>query len=288
MSLGTARRIGMFMAALHETRISDRIFAWTLGGDEIATSYGTNCIGIIGTDAAVLVDPLIAPAHARLVERALREKTSVPVRFVVLTHHHSDHAMGAAYFAAQGAVLISHRMCRERMAAEHPDLIETRRNMPEVRELFADATSSLPEVTFDEGLVLYLDDQEIEVWHPAWAHTPGDAFVYLPEARVAVCGDLVFQGYHYNFEDALPDGVREGLRALRALDADAFIPGHGAVGGPELLDQQAQYLDRVAAIVAGAGSEGTADAAVIEQIAAAFPEHRLAIVIPSAVQRLRP
>lgn len=271
------------MAALSETQISDRIFVWTLGGDELSTSYGANCVGIIGSDAAVLVDPLIAPTHARLVEAALREKTAVPVRFVVLTHHHTDHAMGAAYFAAQGAVLIAHRVCRERMAAEHPGLIETRRNMPDVGPLFADATSSLPEVTFDEGCVLYLDDWEIEIWHPGWGHTPGDAFLYLPEARVALCGDLVFHDYHFNFEDASPDGVRQGLRALRSLDADVFIPGHGAPGGGELLDAQTHYLDAVTDIVAGAESDADAAAG----IAAAFPEHRLAAVIPSAVQRLR-
>lgn len=270
---------------LTETQVRDRVVVWTFGGDEIATSYGANCVGILGSDAVVLVDPLIVPDHARLVEAALRARTAAPVRFVVLTHHHTDHALGAAYFAAQGAVLVSHRECRDRMAAEHPALIETRRQDPALRALFADAASALPEVTFDEGLVLHLDDHDIEVWHPAWAHTPGDAFVYLPDDRVAVCGDLIFHGYHYNFEDALPDGVREGLRALRALDADVFIPGHGTPGGEELIQAQTQYLDRVTEVVTGAG-DASADA-VAAQIAATFPDYRLSIVIPSAVQRLR-
>jgi cyclase len=273
---------------LTETRINDRLYVWTLGGDEISTSYGANCAGIIGDDAVVLIDPLIAPAHAALVERALREKTSVPVRFVILTHHHTDHALGAAYFAAQGAVLVSHRLCRERMAAEHPGLIEARRADAALRALFADAASSLPEVIFDEGMVLYLDESEIEIWHPAWAHTPGDAFVYLPEAEVAVCGDLVFHEYHYNFEDASPEGVREGLRALRSLDAGVFIPGHGAVGGSELLDRQTQYLDTAAEVVATAAAEGASDDDAAGRLTAAFPDYRLRIVIPHAVQRLRP
>lgn len=273
---------------LTETQINDRLYVWTLGGDEISSSYGANCVGIIGNDAVVLVDPLIAPAHAVQVERALREKTPAPVRFVILTHHHTDHALGAAYFAVQGAVLVSHRLCRERMAAEHQGLIEERRANPALRTLFADAASSLPEITFDEGIVLHLDESEIEIWHPAWAHTPGDAFVFLPDMGAAICGDLIFHEYHYNFEDASPEGVRQGLRALRSLDAEVFIPGHGATGGSELLDRQTEYLDRTAEIVAAADAEGTSDEDTAGRIAGAFPDYLLRIVIPHAVQRLRP
>src|SRR5512135_1157500 len=59
------------MNALRETRLRDDVVVWTLGGEEIATSYGANCTGIFGREATLLVDPLIAPAHARLVETAL-------------------------------------------------------------------------------------------------------------------------------------------------------------------------------------------------------------------------
>jgi len=62
------------MSALIETEIRPAIIVWTLGGETIHTSYGTNCTAIMGADGVVLVDPLIAPAYARLVEAALRHK----------------------------------------------------------------------------------------------------------------------------------------------------------------------------------------------------------------------
>jgi L-ascorbate metabolism protein UlaG (beta-lactamase superfamily) len=49
-----------------------------------------NCTAVTGRDSVLLVDPLIAPAYAKLVETALRSKTSLPVRHVVLTHHHTE------------------------------------------------------------------------------------------------------------------------------------------------------------------------------------------------------
>lgn len=275
------------MPALHETRIQDNIFVWTLGGDTIETSYGTNCIGVIGTDAALLIDPLIAPAHARLVDEALKDITPAPVRFVVLTHHHTDHALGSSYFATRGAIVFSHRACREAMAAEHPGIIQARRGRPELRELFADAESVLPAVTFDEGLILHVDGIEVEVWHPGWGHTPGDAFLFIPESGVAICGDLVFNRYHFNYEQASIGGARRGLQALASLDAETFIPGHGATGAADVLKAQTGYHNAVEEIVSTGLSAGKQESAIIEEIAGRFPDHSMVSVIPAAITQMK-
>ncbi len=275
------------MSALHETPITANVFIWTLGGETIDTSYGTNCTGVIGTDAVLIVDPLIAPAHARLVDEALKEKTDAPVRFVVLTHHHTDHALGSSYFAAQEAVVFAHRACREAMAEEHPRLIAERRRRPELRDLFADAEHVLPAVTFDEGLVLHVGGIEVEVWHPGWGHTAGDAFLFVSGAGLAICGDLVFSGYHYNYEQASVAGVRKGLQALASLDAETFIPGHGTSGGAELLEAQTRYHGAVEEIVSAGLAAGTDEAAIAGEIRARFPDYRLSVVVPSAVAKMK-
>ena len=280
-----SHRIPHPMSALIETEIRPAIIVWTLGGETIHTSYGTNCTAIMGADGVVLVDPLIAPAYARLVEAALRARTAAPVRAVALTHHHTDHALGSSHFARQGIPVLAHRACRERMAADHPRLIEARRQNPQTRDLFADAESRLPTVTFDEGVTLHIGSLETEVWHPGWAHTPGDAFLFVPSERVAICGDLLWNGYHYNYEDASLPGIRRGLDALRALDADTFVPGHGAVTGPQAIDENARYHDAVEAIIREAGNE--TDATVGEALRARFPDYRLSLVIPVAVARIR-
>jgi cyclase len=273
------------MPDLHETRIGDNVIVWTLGGETLQTSYGANATAVIGADAVLLIDPLIAPAYGHRLAQALRAYTEAPVRYVVFTHHHSDHSWGAAPFEDAGAVLIGHRECRERMLAEHPELVERRRAQDDIADLFADARPVPPSITFDEGVELHVGGIEVEIWHPGAAHTPGDAFLFLPEERVAVCGDLLFAGYHYNYEHASPDGVRAGLRALESLDADVFIPGHGAPGSPELLSAQAAYHDAVRDIVGASAAKD--DAAVVEDIRARFPDYRLGLVLPTAVARLR-
>ncbi len=251
----------------------------------MATAYGANAVALIGADAVLVVDPLISPALGRRIAEAVRERTAAPVRFVAFTHHHTDHTWGAAAFP--GAAVLAHRACRERMAEEHPALLSSRRADPTLAPLFADASPVLPQVVYDEGLVVHLGGLEVELWHPGWGHTPGDTFLFLPDERVAICGDLVFAGYHVNYEHASLPGLRQGLRALAALDADVFIPGHGAPGGAELLDAQARYHDEVERVVREGVAEGLDDDALVERIAGRFPDHRLRMVLPTTVRRLR-
>ena len=173
------------------------------------------------------------------------------------------------------------------MAEQHPAILESRRRQPELADLVADTVLVLPHVTYNEALVIHLEDLELELWHPGWAHTPGDTFLFLPEQRVAVCGDLVFEGYHYNYEDASVPGVRQGLKALEALDADVFIPGHGPAGGPEVLPRQAAYHDAVERIVTAGIDAGRDDSAIAEDMRSQFPDYRLGLVVPSGVAKFR-
>lgn len=264
---------------LLETRLGEQVRVWTLGGDRLESSYGANCTGIAGHDAVLVVDPLIAPAHARLVEDAVRAWTDAPVRFVVLTHHHTDHALGAGWFAARGATVVAHRACRAAMGIEHSALIAARRRVPALAELFRDAEPHVP------SLVLEGDDWSVDLGgatvrarHPGPGHTPGDLFVFIDDASVTVCGDLVSVGYHVNYEDAALDRLTTGLDALRALDTRTYVPGHGAVGGPEILEAQREY-HRAVADAAAARDDGEGAA----QLRRHYPGYGLEEILPQSI-----
>ncbi len=272
---------------LIESDVADRVVVWTAGGDTIQTSYGTNCVGVLGTESVLVVDPLITPALARQVETALRRRTAAPVRFVVFTHHHTDHTWGASVFTSQGATVVAHNACRDLMADQHPALLQSRQTNVDFAPLFADVILTLPTVTYDTTLTLHLGGIDVELWHPGWGHTPGDTFLFVPDSRVAICGDLVFAGYHFNYEQASIPGVRAGLKALEALDADVFIPGHGPSGGPEVLAQQAAYHEAVQNLITAGVAQGTSDEALVQQIRQRFPDYRLAMVLPTTVTQLK-
>ena len=264
--------------ALHVTAVRPNIRVFTLGGESIATSYGANCTAVAGRESVLLVDPLIAPAYARRIEAAIASWTPLPIRYVLVTHHHTDHALGAGYFAAKGATVVAQVSCRDRMAAEHAALIETRRRQPHLAELFADAEAYLPAVVFERAFAFDLGGLEARAFHPGPGHTPGDAIVYLPLESVAICGDLVSSGYHVNYEDATVANLTGGLELLRSLSARTYVPGHGLAGDSVLLDAEARYHS----IVRSAVERGESDDHLHESLRAAFPGLLLEEVLSAA------
>src|SRR5512141_506592 len=164
---------------LRETRLRENVWVWTLGGDRIETSYGANCTAVVGRDSVLVVDALIAPSFARLVESALFEKTSLPVKHVVVTHHHTDHALGGSWFAGRGATVTVHPACRDAMAAEHPGLVAARRQVPELAMLFRDAEPYRPDEVVEDSVTFDLGGSAARVFHPGHEHTAGDLVVEL-------------------------------------------------------------------------------------------------------------
>lgn len=269
--------------ALRETALSTRCVVFTLGGDTPHTSWGVNCTAVAGRDGTLVVDPFIAPAHARLLEAALAARGFAPVTHSVLTHHHTDHALGAGWFSGRGAVCACHRACAEAMAAQHAGLITARRRDPLLSALFADAEPHRPAVVFDQRWSVDLGGVTVEALHVGPGHTPGDVAVLVPSEGLVASGDLVSAGFHFNYEEASLEDLSAALDRLEALGARHLVPGHGHVGGTELIAAQRRYHDEVGRLARSAPSDEAARSAVLE----AFPGFHLLEGVESAVERFR-
>lgn len=205
---------------------------------------------------------------------------------VVLTHHHTDHALGASWFAALGADVIAHAEAARRMALEHPGLLAERRRDPALAALFEEAEPYTPSRLVTAGLAFEAGGLRFDVFHPGHAHTSGDLCLYAPALGVLVSGDLVSTEYHPNLEDADVAGWRSALEALREIPFRTLVPGHGPVGGREAVEDQLRYLDRTRKIVAEAPKSAGEDE-LTSALERTFPQFRLRIVLPALVDRFR-
>jgi cyclase len=115
---------------------------------------------------------------------------------------------------------------------------------------------TLPTMTFEKNLILHKPGRRISILYFGKGHTRGDVVVYLPKERVVITGDLLTNGIPF-MRDAYPVEWVATLQALRNLDWDVAIPGHGDVQhGKDQIDKLISYLQDMVAAVKDAVAKG--------------------------------
>lgn len=195
-----------------------------------------NAGAIVGSRSATVVDTTGTEKRARAFHAAIREVTSHPVSALINTHSHGDHTHGNFMFAPASAIIASERCRREIIAGGHASYAL----FPMVD--FGDCPITPPTVTFDDRLSVYVDDLEVELIYVGPAHTTSDIVAWIPERKLLFSGDVIFNG---GTPFALGGSVAGWLTALdriEALGAEAIVPGHGEVCGPEVIGEVRSYL----------------------------------------------
>jgi cyclase len=203
----------------------------------------------VGADAVVAVDTCFTERRTRGFLDAVASVTDRPVRTLVNTHHHGDHTHGNWLLPA--ATVIGHERCREEVLATGTaaELLFPGVEWGEIRV-------RPPFVTFEDRLTVWVDDLRVELVHVGPAHTTNDVVAWVPDHRLLLAGDLVFSGGTPFVVMGSVAGSLAALDRVRALDPAVVVPGHGPVGGPELLDDQEAYLRWVQEVAADADRAG--------------------------------
>ncbi|EXG82082.1 MBL fold metallo-hydrolase [Cryptosporangium arvum] len=165
----------------------------------------------------------------------------------VNTHHHGDHTYGN-WLLPSSTPIVGHALCREDVVAAGLVAAAVLTD-PDYGHLEVRA----PDVTFTGSMTLHLGSQVVELHEVGPAHTRGDLIVWLPETRVLFAGDIAFAGGQPFLAEGSLAGYPKALAAIRALDPEVLVPGHGPVcrGSdiPRLLDalgSYAAFVDEIA------------------------------------------
>ncbi len=202
---------------------------------------GCNNIWIVMQDYVVVYDANF-PKEAGDVIAAIRKTTDKPIRYVLDSHHHGDHAYGNAVFAKAGASILSSANTARLLRVNGPKEFAEAGRGPQGRKDIRASFLKVPDLVFDEKFVLDDGKERLELMHLGHAHTAGDSFLYLPRHKILCTGDAcVNGGFNYTGHSDTASWIRVMERAQQ-LDVKLILPGHGAPAGKELLGKQRRYF----------------------------------------------
>jgi glyoxylase-like metal-dependent hydrolase (beta-lactamase superfamily II) len=231
-----ARRAQMAAAPIVTTTLTERL--------AMLSGAGGNVLVFHGPDGKVVVDGFVKPAWPKL-KAALAAIDDAPIKSLIDTHWHFDHADNNGNFRAEGAGVIAHENTKTRLMQAH-DLLGMHFDPAPVGEL--------PTQTFAAGLTLNINGEQVDLRHVAPAHTDTDVFVFFPKANVLHMGDVFFNGA-YPFIDASTGGHIDGMiagvqKALGVANAQTrIVPGHGPLGRRPTLEAYGRMLTAIRDVV---------------------------------------
>ena len=205
-------------------KIRDGKVYWIPGG-------GSNSTIIIGDKGVIVVDVKTTMATGQQLLKDIATITPKPITHVIETHSDCDHVNGIVAFPKSVNILahISNLQEQEQVA---------RLATIEVNGGYGVAPQDrLPNMlSTKNGETATIDGVRFVFYHFGPAHTGGDLMIYLPDEKVMVAGDIIFNsntagpdnGLIFKFEkNGSTSGLIKNIEGMLATDANIFVTGHG-------------------------------------------------------------
>lgn len=159
----------------------------------------------------ILVDDKFADNVPDVV-RLVKSVTNEPIKYLVNSHFHADHAGGNGEMLKRGVIILDQQALRD-------SYDRSRRTGPS------------PELAFDDYGAIVLGNARVEMYHFGPGHTRGDTTIYFPDLRIIHMGDVVVEGMpHIDYPDGgTAVGMVNEIYSMLKLDWDFAIPGHGRI-----------------------------------------------------------
>jgi glyoxylase-like metal-dependent hydrolase (beta-lactamase superfamily II) len=225
-------------------KITDGVYAYlNIKSGSPDNRFGANAGIVIGDKGVLVVDTLTSAKEAEKFLKDIRKITQKPIRYVVNTHYHLDHAFGNCVFMDKGAVIIAHSACRRNMLRTQEKALEMAKTYGMDDEALAGTRIVVPDRAFERSLELDLGNRIVQLSHSGQhSHTDGSIIVSIPNQKIVFAGDILFTDFHPFMGEGDLVGWYKALDDLMALGADKIIPGHGPLSGAKDVQAMKAYL----------------------------------------------
>jgi cyclase len=202
---------------MHRERVSENVFWFQ------SEVYAQVTAGVVaGPQWAVVIDTLALPDETLGMREFIEHELSVPVRYVINTHYHADHAWGNCFFP--GATIVAHARCRSLLDEYgNPSLEAARKANPALRQV----KIVLPQLTFESGEMYLRVGKKNLTLLPAPGHSEDGIAVLVEEDRVLFAGDA-FMPIPY-IVDGDVDDIAASIKKIGRMGLENIVQGHGDI-----------------------------------------------------------
>jgi glyoxylase-like metal-dependent hydrolase (beta-lactamase superfamily II) len=227
---------------------------------------------VVGGRATLVVDTGLGARNAQTVLAEVAKVSANTALYLVTTHVHPEHDLGAGAFPAT-AKLIRSRAQVDEIAASGLELAKRFATIsPLHAELLQGAEFRKADIVFDQEHALDLGGVQVRIVAMGFNHTRGDTATFVEPDAVLFSGDVSMKaapavGTGSTFATWIASQDR-----LLALKPARVVPSHGPIGDASMLETNKRFLTTVQARAAELKKAGrTAD----EAVAAIQPEFEL-------------
>jgi glyoxylase-like metal-dependent hydrolase (beta-lactamase superfamily II) len=193
--------------------------------------FWTNSVVIEGTHEVMLVDAQLTKTNAERVLQEIKE-TKKPLSIIYITHEHADHFLGLEVFreAYPSVRIIANSPVVDRINKVYQEKLDKWKQL-----LGPAATSHAVAIEKFDGNFIKFESSQIEVLKNVQGDTDQNTMLWIPEQRILVAGDVLFNDMHVYTAETDTDARGKWLNSLnkiRELKPAVVIPGHSKVGAP--------------------------------------------------------
>ncbi len=201
---------------------------------------------IITSEGVVVVNTTNNPLNARDLLYEIRERTSLPVKYVINTDWRGDHMLGNEVFADLEATMLAASVAKVKMQEYERDLDRRMNEDSRIQARMRGIHFSLPNQTFNQQMALRPGGLDIRLLDVGKGALAGTAVVYLPDAKVLFLGGLYDLGVIPRWGLSDIHAWIDTLRQVESIGAETFVPDQGPPGDKGDLTEFREFLEWVA------------------------------------------
>jgi glyoxylase-like metal-dependent hydrolase (beta-lactamase superfamily II) len=247
------------------TKISEHVYVIPDGGVGGVPNVGI----IVGTKATLIVDTGLGKQNGETVVREALKINSKNALYLVTTHVHPEHDLGAHAFPPSTKMLRSKDQVEEIATAGMRMADVFRGRSPQMAQLLEGAQFRKADIVYDQEQVLDLGGVKVKILAFGPNHTPGDTVISVDGEGVVFSGDVAMKALPAFASDK--SSAQHWLKSLDRLDAltpKVVVPSHGPLGDAQFMADYRKYITQVQTLTAARKKEGKTVEQTLEAVTA--------------------